>query len=322
MAAAEQRKSAPANAAGAGTVPREAATAAAPPTSAAPHAAAEEERAAVAKAIMAAAEALAPGWVEDPDLGGDDMGIARFSTATAPFTRTQSPQDLLRFCVSELVSHMATLTAGGTPLSPLFATHIAWPYAWPRARKDIVGAAASFEIDGARPCLTSRKLGELAAKCVGALKMQHMACVERLVARLTPPSGKAAFDVWKRDLLPLATAIAESLVWDPAVMVLFTDANYESISLVPRSPGNGFQQVAIHGSPRGSGRPPSEIATVLIVIPQKIPQKAGDEPCGRVRDCLRHTNALAGRYGTWVFVVVIDFGKEGNGSGARSFGAS
>ena len=90
---------------------------------------------------------------------------------------------------------------------------------------------------------------------------------------------------------------------------------YESIYLQPYLPADGFQRLEIYGTnSRGTEQ---QIATILIVIPQRV--KAGDEPCDRARQCLKAAHSLAVRIGTWVFVVVIDFGKQGNRSGCRSF---
>ena len=57
---------------------------------------------------------------------------------------------------------------------------------------------------------------------------------------------------------------------------------------------------------------------ILVVIPQQ----ARDEPCEPVRVCLTQAQALSSGRGRWVFVVVIDVGKQSNKSDRLSFGTS
>ena len=103
---------------------------------------------------------------------------------------------------------------------------------------------------------------------------------------------------------------------DDELKSLFKSAGYQLCFLKHTPPGDGFQQLDIEGVHCTSTSWRRRVATILVVIPQP----AGVGPCRRVALCLKQAKALAGRVGTWIFVVVIDVGKLKNNSGRRPFG--
>ena len=265
---------------------------------------------------MAVASALLqPGWALAIKAG--ITGVVYDSTTQAPYTHTESAEHLRVIAGRRVDSYVAAMIKNGSRLaSPVHLATFVCPVGLPADEFAGVYAGADIEIDGGGG-LTPREFVAVTARCIAKLKKQTLACAIRLLTKLTPATVAAAFAAWRFEFAALGEDLARSLYTDPAVMGLFTrgPVKYENIYLQPCLPADGFQRLEIYGS--GPDAIDRQIATILIVIPQRV--KAGDEPCERARQCLRQAHALAVRPGTWVFVVVIDFGKQGNRSGFRSF---
>jgi hypothetical protein len=269
-----------------------------------------------AQAMAAESARLPPGWALAITPG--ITGVVFDSTTLAPYTNTESAEELRIIAGHRVDAYVAALIKNGARFaSPVYLVTFLCPLGLPADVFSGVYAGADIEIDGGEGGLTPREFVAVTARCVAKVRKQTLACATRLLMKLTPATVDAAFASWCRDFGVLGEDIARSLYKDPAVMELFKRGpeKYESIYLQPCLPADGFQRLEIYGTnSRGTEQ---QIATILIVIPQRV--KAGDEPCDRARQCLKAAHSLAVRIGTWVFVVVIDFGKQGNRSGCRSF---
>ncbi len=90
-------------------------------------------------------------------------------------TRTESPRDLLAFCVGELTSYVANLGTGGPVRSPLRVVTVIWPFDLPVRAKHLACAAACLEISCDAPGLDSeglRVVAVTALECIASLPPQ------------------------------------------------------------------------------------------------------------------------------------------------------
>jgi hypothetical protein len=242
------------------------------------------------------------------------------SSHPAPYAEKQGPEQLLEVADMGLAGSVLALSKGAAALqqlegSPMLVVHVVMPYESPAKTKHFVSAATLLPSGGLT--LSATEYSEVVSRCMESLAPQAVVSLGILVRQLIRPR-KTAFQHWSAAFDVVASNIAGTMSRAEELKSLFAQAGYRDCFLKHEPPRDGFQQLQIAGftSTGSTGDEPVLVATILVVIPQD----AGDHPCRRVADCLKHAKAHAGRPGSWVFVVVIDVGKVRNKSGHRSFG--
>ena len=239
------------------------------------------------------------------------------SSHPAPYTDKQGPKQLLEVAVTGLAGSVLALSQGGAALqqgSPMLVVYAVMPCESPARTKNFVSAATLLPSGG--QTLSANEYSEVVSRCLDSLAPQAVVSLGILVRQLIRVRPrKTAFHHWSPAFDVVASDIARTMSRAAELKRLFAQAGYRECFLKHKPPGDGFQQLQIAGF-TSTGDEPVVVASILVVIPQD----AGDHPCRRVADCLKHAKAHAGRPGSWVFVVVIDVGKLRNKSAHRWFG--